>query len=96
MFDILLQTDLAAKVVKELRSDEHIGQLSMKGDTPQLDHTPMALPEDETQDPFTTIFMFYACKTLDFPPPVIVASTPQPYCKDCALPILEPTLSIMN
>ena len=75
------QTEMAAAVMRELQSDKFISQISLKGDCPQLDHTPMGLRGDDPPDPFTNIFMFYAGKTLEFPPPVIVASAPLGSCE---------------
>ena len=74
-----LQTELAAMVVKELRKDHHIGWLTVS-DMPRTGSAPSSLPKDETNDPFTDLFIFYASKALDFPEPVFSSSN-KTYCE---------------
>ena len=66
-------------VVKELRKDHHIGWLTVS-DMPRTDSAPSSLPKDETNDPFTDLFIFYASKALDFPEPVFSSSN-KSYCE---------------
>lgn len=69
-----LQTELAAVVVEELRKDRHIGWITIP-EMPKTDSAPSSLPKDETNDPFTDLFIFYASKALEFPEPVVFSSS---------------------
>ena len=73
---LTLQTELAAVVVKELRKDQHLGWIVVP-EMPYKDHTP-SFPEDDSGDPFSSLFVFYARKALEFPEPVFLAS--RSYC----------------
>ena len=75
------QTELAAVVVKELRQDQYIGWL-MTPDLPKQKNAPVSLPKDETEDLFTSLIIFYAGKTLEFPEPIFTGN--RSYCK-CTL-----------
>ena len=92
-----LQTDLAAVVVKELRQDQHVDTLSVP-DLPKQDHTPVSLPKDESEDPFASLLVFYACKALEFPEPMVTSNTAQPLSKSPLLAsvILSPTHSLLS
>ena len=68
-------------VVKELRQDRHVDTLSVP-DLPKQDHTPVSLPKDESEDPFASLLVFYACKALEFPEPMVTSNTAQPLSKE--------------
>lgn len=63
----LPQIDWAATVIKLLSKDEHFADIDTE-DTPTLDPLPSVLQgEEDNQDPFTILLMFYAKKSLEFP-----------------------------
>ena len=65
--------------MKELRKDRHISWITVP-DMPRSDSAPSSLPKDETNDPFTNLFVFYAGKALEFPEPVFTSGS-KPYCE---------------
>ena len=92
---VSLQTELAAAVVKELRQDQCVRTLSVP-DLPKQDHAPVSLPKDESEDPFTSLFVFYACKALEFPEPMLTSNTPQPFSKDLHIHVHVLPLSLIH
>ena len=70
----------AGKVIEQLRSNEHLSNISTV-DTPILERRlvmPGEFGEEHDDDPFTTLLMFYCDKALEFPQSTIVQGTPAP------------------
>ena len=70
----------AGKVIGQLRSNEHLSNISTV-DTPILERR-LVMPgevqeeEERDDDPFTTLLMFYCDKALEFPQTTVVLGTP--------------------
>ena len=64
---MFLQIDWVAMVIKLLSEDEHFADIDTR-EKITLDHLPAVLQgEEDVQNTFTTLLMFYAKKSLEFP-----------------------------
>ena len=67
MSNFLSQIDWAATVIKLLSEDKYFADIDTK-EKLNLDQLPAVLQgQEEAQNPFTTLLMFYAKKSLEFP-----------------------------
>lgn len=67
-------------MIQQLRMDEYVGNIQTL-DAPPLEHAPIVLSDEESQDPFCALLMFYATRALQFPLPVLTDASQPPECE---------------
>lgn len=72
-----MQIDWVSSVIKKLCSNEHISKIFPADSHTMFEHIPLSYSEeDRASDPFLRVIMFYCVKSLEFPHPILVQTTP--------------------